>query len=146
MMTIAHRSLQQRLILAAMIASLPACTGCGNGRVPISGEITFNGKPIPSGVITMEPVDGQGPTTGGKITDGKYALTGDAAPLPGKKRVRITGVRKTGRKVQADFSQPGTMTDELERYIPKVYDAESTLTCEISLDGTKQIDFALKSP
>lgn len=132
--------------LAAILIGLLACTGCGEKRVPICGDITLDGKPVPSGAIALEPFDGKGPTTGGKITDGKYELVGASAPLPGKKRIRITGVRKTGRKVQADFAPPGTMIDEIECFVPKIYDTQSTLTCNVSFDGTNRIDFTLKSP
>ncbi len=65
--------------------------GCGSNRFPVAGEVTFDGKPVEQGTISLEPIDRQGPTTGGKITNGKYRLEGDAAPLPGKKTVRISG-------------------------------------------------------
>jgi hypothetical protein len=127
------------VILAVVLA------GCNNGRTPIEGAVTFDGKAVEEGVISMEPSDGQGPTTGGKIVDGRYELTGDAAPQPGKKTVRIFAARKTGRKIPAQFAPPGTMTDQRKSYIPSIYNTQSTLTCEVSRDGAKQIDFALKS-
>jgi hypothetical protein len=123
-----------------------ALAGCNNGRSPIEGAVTFDGKPVEEGVISLEPTDGQGPTTGGKIVDGKYELIGDAAPLPGKKLVRISAMRKTGRQIPRQFAPPGTMIDETVTFIPGIYNTESTLTCEISRDGAKQINFNLKSP
>lgn len=131
------------------IAVLAFSPGCGRERlaVPIQGEVTFNGKPVEEGTISLEPADGKGVTTGGKIVDGKYQLTGIAAPSVGKKLVRISAVRKTGRKVRGDsFSPAGTMVDEIERYLPDVYNTRSTLSCEVSADASKQIDFHLKSP
>ena len=120
--------------------------GCGSNRFPVAGEVTFDGKPVEQGTISLEPVDRQGPTTGGKITDGKYRLEGDAAPLPGKKTVRISAARKTGRKIPAgSFAKKGEMVEEIERYIPDVYNKKTTLTCEIADRGTNQIDFHLKS-
>ena len=80
--------------------------GCGSGRIPISGDVTFNGEPILTGTITFEPADDKGVATGGKIVSGKYALVGDAAPQPGKKKVRIVASRKTGRRIQAQFAAP----------------------------------------
>ena len=94
--TLARRWRRQGVGLLAAIA-LASLAGCNTGRFPVSGEVTFNGKPIPEGTISFEPADRQGPTTGGKIADGKYRLDGNSAPLPGKKTVRIFAARKTGR-------------------------------------------------
>lgn len=132
--------------LLAAIAVAAICPGCGRERLTIQGEVTFNGKPVEEGTISLEPADGKGPTTGGKIAAGQYLLAGVAAPLPGKKIVRISAVRKTGRKVAAGLaSPPDTMIDEIDRYIPKIYNTNSTLTCEVSHEGSKTIDFNLKS-
>src|SRR5438128_12273263 len=76
-------------------------TGCGDGRVRINGTVVFEGKPVEQGVISFEPTDGVGPTTGGSITDGKYDLTADARATTGEKLVRIYASRKTGRKIPA---------------------------------------------
>jgi hypothetical protein len=127
------------------IAVAAICSGCSDGRLPIHGEVTFNGKPVDEGTISFEPADGNGPATGGQIVAGKYQLTGVAAPLPGKKIVRISAVRKTGRKVRGDsFSPAGATVDEVKRYIPDIYNARSTLSCEVADHGPKQIDFHLK--
>ena len=132
--------------LLAMIAIAISCPGCGSGRVPIQGEVTFDGKPLEAGTISLEPADGNGPATGGEIVAGKYQLTGVAAPLPGRKLVRISAVRKTGRKVRDGFSPTGAMLDEIERYLPDIYNARSTLSCDVADNGSKQIDFHLRSP
>jgi hypothetical protein len=130
--------------LTALVVLL-ICPACSSGRVPVRGEVTFDGKAVEDGTISLEPADGKGSTTGGKITAGKYELTGNAAPLAGKKTVRIFAVRKTGRKIAAQFAPSGTMIDDVESYIPKSYNANSTLTCEVSSEASKQIDFNLKS-
>lgn len=131
---------------AFAVLTLLVCVGCGNGRYPIAGEVTFDGKPVESGTIVFEPADGQGPTTGGKIKDGKYALTDNAAPLPGKKKVRISAGRKTGRLIPAGPpAPPDMMVEEIIRYIPKTYNQQTTLACEVAPNGSRQIDFDLKS-
>ena len=119
--------------------------GCGSGRFPVAGEVTFDGKPVEEGTISFEPTDGKGPTTGGKIVGGKYEFKGKAAPLPGKKNVRIFAARKTGRQVEVKLSKPKMMVDEIDRFIPDKYNTKTTLSCEIADRGANQIDFHLKS-
>jgi hypothetical protein len=121
------------------------CPGCSDGRYPVQGAVTYDGKPVDKGTITFEPADGQGPTTGARIVAGKYELTGDSAAWPGKKTVRIIAVRKTGRKVRDEFSASGAMLDEVQRFIPDIYNTNSTLSCEVTAGGLNQIDFHLKS-
>lgn len=132
------------MVLSVLILFL--CAGCGNRKCPISGEVTFDGQPVETGTITLEPADGQGPTTGGEIRDGKYALLGKAAPLPGKKMVRISASRKTGRRIPAGPpATPDVIIEEVVRYIPETYNKRTTLSCDISADGSPQINFDLKS-
>jgi hypothetical protein len=133
-------------VILLVILSLAGLAGCGSNRIPIGGAVTFDGKPVAEGSISFEPVDGQGPSTGGKIADGRYELMGEAAPIPGKKTVRIVAVRKTGRKVlRGTLASPTpVLVDEIERFIPDIYNAQTTLTCDVSRDGTKEIDFNLK--
>jgi hypothetical protein len=132
--------------LAAAIG-LALCLGCNNGRFSVQGDVSYNGTPVDDGTISLEPLDGQGPSTGGRITGGKYQLSGVAAPLPGKKTVRISATRRTGRTIPAsEPAPPGTMVEEIERYIPEVYNTRSTLTCEVLPEGCNQIDFYLKRP
>jgi hypothetical protein len=130
-------------ILAAVVLAVLA--GCGSGRLPVHGDVTFDGKPVDLGTISFEPADGQGRATGGKIMDGKYELIGNTASQPGKKIVRIYASRKTGRKVPVGLWAPGQMVDEVESYIPEIYNTQSTLTCEVTNSGSNQIDFNLKS-
>jgi hypothetical protein len=130
----------------ATIAALTLLPGCNNGRPSVSGEVTFNGQPVAEGTISLEPADGNGPSVGGKIVRGKYELTGNAAPLPGKKLVRISATHKTGRKVQARMSQPTELVDEVAPLIPPAYNTRSKLSCEVTATGPNRCDFHLKSP
>lgn len=113
----------------------------------VEGTVSYDGKPVEEGTISFAPADGQGPTAGGPIQNGKYHLAGESGVAPGKKIVRITAVRKTGRQVEAGPPQPpGTMVDEVEFYIPDIYNTKSTLTCEITPGAVNQHHFELKPP
>src|SRR5215472_8383521 len=89
-----------RWLLWACAVALTA-SGCGSGKVPVNGSVLFAGKPVEEGMIAFEPADGKGPTTGGKIEEGRYELVGEAGAMPGQKIVRIVALRKTGRMVPA---------------------------------------------
>jgi len=122
------------------------CLGCGSGRVAVEGNVSFDDRPVEQGTIVFEPADGKGPSTGGQIVEGEYRLVGDGGAMPGKKIVRVTAVRKTGRKIPAGSPEPpDKMVDELDRYIPAAYNTGSTLTCEIEPGQTNRRDFELKS-
>ncbi len=130
--------------LVALVMLVSA--GCGSGLVAVEGNVTFDGQPVEQGTIVFQPADGKGTTASGEIKGGGYRLSGDEGVAPGEKVVRITAVRSTGRQVESGPpSPPGTMVDEIESYIPAVYNKASTLTCNVTADGTDRHDFELKS-
>lgn len=138
-----------RVSIGALLLISLLCTGCGKSAWPqVSGIVEFDGKPIVTGSISFEPADGQGPTAGGSIQDGEYLVP---QVMPGKKIVRIVASRKTGRRVQRPMSGPsalaeGATIDEIERYLPPVYNTQSVLTCEVNAHGSNRIDFHLQRP
>lgn len=143
-MRISRKGGRRRLTSLAAALAL-ACAGCSGGRVTIEGAATYDGQPIETGSIVFEPAEGTGASAGGTIEGGRYTAYSEAGVSPGKKIVRITAVRKTGRQVEAGPPHPaGTTVDEIERYIPANYNTESTLTCEIT-EGNNEHDFHLQS-
>ncbi|WP_435007166.1 hypothetical protein P12x_004532 [Tundrisphaera lichenicola] len=77
--------------------SLIALLGCSDDgldkRYPVSGMVTYQGKPLESGSVTFLPEEGGGRGATGEITNGAYSLTtqnpGDGA-FPGKYAVTVT--------------------------------------------------------
>ena len=138
-----------RLCAAGLVVVLMGTwVGCdsGGGLVAVEGNVTFDGQPVEEGSIAFEPADGAGPSAGGMIEQGKYTLGDEAGVMPGKKTVRITAVRKTGRQIEAGPpAPPGTMVDVVEKYIPAIYNQESTLTCDVVAGSVNQHNFDLKS-
>src|SRR5437763_2792243 len=80
--------------------ALLAAAGCSSGRVPLTGEVTYDDTPIDEGTITFVPASGA--TDAGKpsarIEGGKYKFDKDTGPAPGKYQVEITWLKKTGKK------------------------------------------------
>jgi hypothetical protein len=76
-------------LLLPLVAAV-AVVGCdGNSRV--RGTVSYDGVPIADGAMTLLPADGQGPTAGGKIANGRYDI---AQVTPGAKIVQIIGVKE----------------------------------------------------
>ena len=121
--------------------------GCGDGKVVVKGTVKVDGKPADEGLINFAPMDGQGPSTGGKIENGKYVLEGPAAVVPGKKRVSIAPVRKTGRRIPAGQPlPPGTMIDEIV-VLPDLSDLnkDALLNVQVVAGKVNELNFDLKT-
>jgi len=122
--------------------------GCGSStdRVPVSGVASYDGEPIENGTVELIPTDGtSGPATGSVIRGGRWEIAADKGPMSGGTYlVRITGVRKTGRKF-VDRDRPNQTFDVFSNYIPVGYNAQSTLKITISPDSRQNsIDFVLE--
>jgi hypothetical protein len=142
--TIAN-GIRRPVLLALGWAAISLQIGCGDGRVRVTGSVTFGGKPVEEGTIAFEPANGQGPSTGGPITDGVYDLTGDARATAGEKIVRIIASSKTGRKIPVPPpAPPGTMIEERIQGIPKQYNDQSSLRVEITPGKDNTHNFDLK--
>ncbi len=64
------------------------------------------------------------------IEGGKYVLAGETGVTPGKKIVRITATRSTGKKIEAGPPEPeGTMVDEIVSFIPEILQPEEHAHC-----------------
>src|SRR5262245_45401784 len=65
------------VFIAATLALAPSssCGSSANGLAIVKGKVTYKGKPVPSGTVNFNPVDGNKPSASGKIQpDGSYTL------------------------------------------------------------------------
>jgi hypothetical protein len=132
------------------IAGLLLCCWCGCGRndgvqrATVTGRVTFGGAEITEGSIAFYPIGAtKGPSAGGAIQKGRYAVAAAQGPVVGRNRVEIRGpLRKTGRKIQSNVGPPGVMMDEEVEAVPDRYNSKSTLNCEIK-PGNNTLDFEL---
>jgi hypothetical protein len=140
-----HMTHQKTWLVVSAICLL-ALIGCSrsSGRQGIEGVVTLDGKPLETGSITFVPQPGtKGPTAGGTISQGRFAVSPAGGTFAGTFRVEITAARKTGRKV-AD-PRLGEMIDETEQAIPVEYNRDSHLTAEVTEQGSNRFEFALQS-
>jgi hypothetical protein len=125
--------------------------GCSGERiVPVSGRITLDGRPLANGVVNFQPVaqyqgHDPGPGSYGKTdAQGYYTLRvvgrDHKGAVVGTHRVQITGYAGAVPKVTSD-SNP-QLPPQL---VPRWYNSETQLTCEVPRGGTDHADFELTS-
>lgn len=136
------------LSLSALIICLTA--GCGGGGNPdlhgVKGTVTLDGQPLETGTVAFDPEMGTtGPNSGGEIINGSYEIPAASGLKLGSYEVTIRSFRKTGRQIPAgEPAPPDAMVDEVAQFIPKKYNAPTTLRAEIKA-GENTHDFALSS-
>ena len=80
-----------------MVFALVLLAGCGPGGPPtygLSGQVTYDGKPVPIGTVVLSPdasKDNKGPGASAGIKDGKYALEAGSGHGGGAYRIQVTG-------------------------------------------------------
>lgn len=124
---------------------------CGCARKPpraqVSGEVTYQGTPVPYGDIVFEPVDQwQGFYCQAKIIDGRYAMD-TKGPVVGKNRVEIHGYRFT-EQIVPDISgkkldEAPAMTKGLIPYIPPQFNDQSEITVDVVAGENQGMNFHL---
>ena len=125
------------------LSAIIGCNSADSGRASISGKVTFDGQPLPSGEIVFEP-QGTGRLGIAQIVDGAYQMPPQQGPTPGNYLVRITANRPTGKAVQPATDPSGRSSGvSYEQYIPAKYNEKSTTTVEFTAEPTAVHDFAL---
>ncbi len=115
--------------------ALTSAAGCSNGTYEVSGTVTWQGKPLPSGHIVFSDPHGQSTPAAGKVADGKFSLR----TVPGKKRVEISANREKAGQTNKVMGMR-----EQEQYLPAKYNAQSLLTAEVKSDGPNLFTFELQ--
>ncbi len=125
------------------IVCLPTA-GCGGlQQAEVSGEVSYDGKPIESRFMRFFPIretPGDGPSV--DVMDGKYSLAADAGLATGTYHVSIMATRETGRQVVVAEPMPGDPPFVMEtiQYLPDRFNLRTGL--EVTLKpGANQEDF-----
>jgi hypothetical protein len=126
-------------MLRASALPLLACVlvaGCnGSNVVPVSGTLTYKGKPVPNAFVHFVPENGR-PSMGETDANGKFTLTYDPETKGaerGKHRVFVQ------YNAVADASRPGVipgeepkLSNEWREFFTKYGGDKSTYTVEIT--------------
>ena len=120
------------------------CAGCedSNGRISVSGLVTLGNVPVKQGSVRLIPTGG-GPTSGGDIVDGKFAIPADKGVLAGTFRVQITARRPSGKMHVDEIT--GREFEVPEQYIPARYNKRSELEMDVTESGDNHFEYHLES-
>jgi hypothetical protein len=131
------------MVLVACVGVLLA--GCApsnpQGRLGISGKVTFEGRPLDQGTIQFTPLDSESGVGGGAmIQNGSYIVEAEKGLVPGKYRVRIFSAEGQGGAAE---EMPGMAEEAPKERIPANYNMDSALEADVS-SGNTTFDFSLE--
>jgi hypothetical protein len=119
------------IILAC--AQFSGCGPSGPATYPVSGSVTFEGKPLENGTVVFDPADGKGKAAMGNIVSGQLI-----AKVPaGEKILRFSAIRNTEEKDQYG----GTVTVSV---LPDKFNSGSKILRTVSVDGENKFDIILE--
>lgn len=124
------------LVILLPLLTFAGCMGSGDGLVPVTGTVSFDGAPIPEGRIQFRMTEGDRKAYAAQIVDGTYA----ARVEPGPASVEVRASRLIPGKM--DESNPDDPQPVGEMYIPEKYNSRTELTAQIE-GATDSEDFAL---
>lgn len=120
--------------LSAYGLALLLAAGCSRSEfVTVAGDVTWNGAPLSGGEVIFIAEDKRIQPAAGQLKDGTFEFLSK----PGKMRVEVQAVRKTGKL------HPIHGFELTEVFIPARYNAESVLTAEVTHDGDNRFTFDL---
>jgi len=126
-----------------MILAAGCSAGNNDGTTVVYGTVTYDGSPLESGKVILEPIQADGRPHAGSIHNGQFQLHA----TPGKKIVRITATRvedpsKLSASMKRTMEVGGEGTVPVQ-FIPARYNRESDLTVEIDADGGNELSWDL---
>jgi hypothetical protein len=139
----------KRLAVVGLMTLVGLATGCqGKDKLyPVTGKVTFDGKPVEDGHIVFRSAGNAGGQSG-EVVDGEFEFEATA----GKKSVYITASRPinssalTGSARDTEEKMKKAMGgSSREQYIPDRYNVKTTLEAEVAPSGPNQFTFKLTS-
>ncbi|HEV3145463.1 MAG TPA: carboxypeptidase-like regulatory domain-containing protein [Gemmataceae bacterium] len=137
--------LKRAVGVIAICVCMLALFGCdGRPHGTVRGTITLNGQPIELGAIAFIPADGQGPTTGGAIKDGKYSV----ANVPvGEMKVSISASKTIGKKKLYEDRPDSPEMPITENPVPEKYTSLEKTELRLNVkSGINEKNWELNSP
>ena len=134
------RLIIQFFLLVGMLgATLAGCSDGDGGRRTVTGEISFDGRPLEGGWIYFRPV-GKGPSAAGQISEGSFEIPSKKGLPAGTYKVVIEYQKPTGRLKKV---YTGEQIEEMKQIIPPQFNAQTKLTADIQASGANHLTFDL---
>jgi hypothetical protein len=137
-----------RISLSGLLLVVAGCGGGGLSLAPVSGKVTFDGKPLANATVGFYP---EGPNSGvnssGKTNEnGEYTLM----TVVDRKTGAVVGKHRVSIIVASDTAGSDAPADKLPKNrapkIPtKYFGEESILSCVVPSDGKTDANFDLQS-
>lgn len=128
---------------------LAVAGGCGGTSGPvrheITGRVTYKGEPVEEGIISFEPMDGQGSKDGATIINGDYRIPKDKGLFTGKYRVSIIiGDGSSGvGNASPDAPQRRRVANPGKERAPPEWNRDSKQVADVKAAGPNKFDFAI---
>jgi len=158
---IASRNCRGRVVVVLAGMGAVLILGCGDStglekRYPVSGTVTYKGKPVEKGRINFIPTADGGRAAGGDIEDGEYELTtaepGDGA-IPGSYKVTVLAIERDDSKLKeiakgGQFHHDAAFAKAVrsaKKLVPAKYQSveSSGLTAEVKAQTNSGVNFEL---
>jgi hypothetical protein len=129
--------------VGALLVAVQFLCGCdwSPQRLSVSGNVTFQNKPLSNGTITFYPVS-TGTQAGAVIKHGRYEIAQEKGLKPGRYRVEISS--PDGQTPVDGNAAPGPSGNFASKdRIPDEFNTNSKHQIEITNGGPSRFDFAI---
>jgi hypothetical protein len=141
------------VIRALLICGSLAVAGCGGStdelpRRPVTGTVTFDGKPLERGTIAFQPESGLPTAAAVPVNGGSYSVARQQGLVPGTYKVSVSSSAPTTAAVDPATGTPpppGKPTPPPRELLPTRYNASTELSVEVKAEGSNSFDFTLTS-
>lgn len=121
-------------------------TGClgeeTDGRLALSGTVTFQSEPLDQGSIELVADDGS-QQTGAPVVNGEFSIPAPQGLRPGTFIVRVFSTEEPASD-EPTAPGPESMEPQGKERIPAEFNVESKLTAEITENGDNHFTFDIK--
>jgi len=134
-----ERHLSMLCVLTVIVSAFTACSKARYERTPVSGMVTYQGKPIQTGQIRFTPQPGtKAPVVIEEIVDGKYTTATSGGVPPGTYIIELCSFDPDAPPQLDPLDPPPA------QLLPAQFNSASTLEAVLEPgEGPKVLDFSL---